>query len=187
PTMKNYGGALPADARDPVYRLMESFSARENFGNGRFVDQVVDFTINKRSLRPYCYRGNDILPEDVPEIHEMRRIAVGMRDTVREENVSGPDRMRVAIHEAGHALVSRVLWPERELKVVSIREDAVSAGKTGLGLVTDKMLTEKNLKAELAICFGGRNAEHLCLGDSGIGSSGDYNRAREIAGLMVKE
>ncbi|MCC8151697.1 MAG: AAA family ATPase, partial [Lachnospiraceae bacterium] len=32
--MKNFGFALHDDVREPVYRLMESFSARENFGNG---------------------------------------------------------------------------------------------------------------------------------------------------------
>ena len=35
-------------------------------------------------------------------------------------------RRRIAVHEAGHALVSRLVWPERRIALISIQADAGS-------------------------------------------------------------
>ncbi|MCD8109611.1 MAG: AAA family ATPase [Clostridiales bacterium] len=184
--MTKSGFVIGDGVSDSVYALMKYFSAMENFGNGRFVDQVIDFTINKRAMRPYIQRGNDISQADIPTPKDLSQVLAGVQ-AFRFRNVRSEEKeKRIAVHEAGHALVSVILSPEREIKMLSVEENAVSGGTTSISIESQGMLTEKFLKADLAVCFGGRNAERLIFGDNDAGAAHDIYRARENARIMVE-
>lgn len=48
-------------------------------------------------------------------------------------------------------------------------------------------MTEKELRGRLASLLAGRNAERLILGDHSEGVGNDYQRAKELANIMVEQ
>lgn len=103
-----------------------------------------------------------------------------------DEEQSESMRRRIAIHEAGHAIVSRIVCPEKKITKVSINADAVSMGKAVIESDSNS-LTENSLKERLAVLFAGRNAERLLLGDHSAGCSSDIAQAKTIAAYMIDD
>ncbi len=94
-------------------------------------------------------------------------------------------RRRLAVHEAGHALVAhglRVGAVER----VSIEPRGKALGVTYISRDTeDPLYVQGELGNRLAMMLGGREAELLVLGSVSSGASDDLKRASELAIEMV--
>ncbi|MEO5733719.1 MAG: AAA family ATPase [Rubrivivax sp.] len=94
-------------------------------------------------------------------------------------------RRRLAIHEAGHALVAhglRVGAVER----VSIEPRGKALGVTYISRESeDPLYAQAELGSRLAMMLGGREAELLALGSVSSGASDDLKRASELAVEMV--
>jgi ATP-dependent Zn protease len=96
------------------------------------------------------------------------------------------ERLTIATHEAGHAVVAYLVGVGRKLEVLSIikRKDA-------LGLLAHSETEERytrtrsELIASIQINFGGMTAEELFFGESGTGPSGDLQSATTLAAQMV--
>ncbi|MDB4932216.1 MAG: ATP-dependent metallopeptidase FtsH/Yme1/Tma family protein [Myxococcaceae bacterium] len=117
----------------------------------------------------------------------MERVAAGLE---RRSRVLTPDeRRRVAYHELGHALVGEVLGGASRVTKVSI----VPRGLGALGYTLKRptedryLLTESELRAQLASLLGGRVAEALFLGEVSTGAASDLSQATEMARAMVVE
>ena len=185
--LESSGFAIADNALDKVKKLMTYFSAQENFGNGRFVDRVIDSTINKRSLRSYGTKFNDIEECDIPEIEDVARVmteVLGVRPNTEKSDLY---KKRIAVHELGHAIVGFALQPERKIDSVSVNEDASSMGRVAINIRRDDAYTEFYMKCELAILFGGRNAERIVFGEHSTGCWEDMSRAKEMAEEMINE
>jgi ATP-dependent Zn protease len=95
------------------------------------------------------------------------------------------EKHRIATHEGGHAVVAHLV-SDRTLEVLSIikRRDA-------LGLLSHSdaeerfTRTEDELKALIAIAFGGMVAEELAFGSASTGPAGDLAYATQLAAQMV--
>ena len=128
--MRRNGFMLDETAVGCVNKVMEYFSKMEDFGNGRFVDKIIDMTINNRAMRAYAQKYyNDITDKDIPEIRDIIRISSKGQALWTDEEQSDSMRRRIAIHEVGHAVVSRIACPEIRIAMVSINADAASMGK----------------------------------------------------------
>ncbi len=180
--MDSYGFSVKDKALDKVKTIMEYYVGTENFGNGRFVDHLIDMTINKRGERKYA-RNNykTITPRDIPDIRE---ISKGER-VLSNEDLPPEVKRRIAIHEVGHAIVSRILDPDHPVYNISINVDA--DGGLGKTAVDNKDInsTESSLRASLAVCFAGRNAERVMLGEQATGCESDIAHARWQAHQMI--
>lgn len=100
------------------------------------------------------------------------------------------DRCIIALHEAGHAIVSRILLPENRLKRISILPASRSMAGYNLSIPQDKsILSKRHIENQIAVILGGRAAEVMINGQDGVtsGASGDLTRAAELAGLMITE
>ena len=95
-------------------------------------------------------------------------------------------RRRIAVHEAGHAIMTILLDPHRKITAVSINADAESMGKAIMENTGDS-ITESMMKANLAVLFGGRNAERIVFGEHSTGCAADYKEARQLASAMVND
>jgi cell division protease FtsH len=97
------------------------------------------------------------------------------------------ERNRIAVHEAGHAIVARLL-DVGVVEKVSILKRGRALGVT---LVTnDQDLTlqsEPQLRARMAMLLGGRAAEHLVLKTFSTGAANDLERVSNMAYRMVTE
>jgi len=98
---------------------------------------------------------------------------------------------RTAYHEIGHALVGMKTDPQSDpLHYVSVVPRGQTLGVT-VNLPTKDQVsyTEGQLKAKLAMIFGGRQAESIIYGKKNIttGASNDIQQATNIATKMVTE
>ena len=105
-------------------------------------------------------------------------------------NVSREDKAIIALHEAGHALVTHLLLPEHQIKRVSILPSTRGAAGYSLSIPPEKSVMKRSyLNAQLKVLLGGRAAEELAGGEMELtsGASDDLKRAAELAASMVMD
>src|SRR5439155_5793648 len=101
---------------------------------------------------------------------------------------SEQEKLVIAYHEAGHALVSHALPNADPVHKVSIIPRGRALGYTLTLPLEDKYLvTRSELSDELSMLLGGRTAEELIFTDPTTGAQNDIERATKIARSMVTE
>ncbi len=98
------------------------------------------------------------------------------------------ERLRTAYHEAGHAIVGRLVPEHDPVHKVSIIPRGRALGVTMFLPERDRYsATRRRLESEIASLFGGRVAEELIYGADSIttGAENDIERATAIARNMV--
>ena len=127
-------------------------------------------------------KGRDkVLMEDFEEARD--KVLMG---TARKSMMlTDEDKRITAWHEAGHALVGKLLPDADPLHKVTIIPRGRALGLTW-HLPEDKVhMTRTRMLAELRVLFGGREAEKLVFGDVTTGAYSDIKRATQIAERMV--
>ena len=100
--------------------------------------------------------------------------------------MSDKDKMRTAIHEAGHAIVQHYVKNNEPIHEVSIVPRGAAAGYTmSRPSDDDKHVTKEKLIDQISMLLGGRVSEEIFLKDVSTGASNDIQRATEIARNMV--
>jgi cell division protease FtsH len=98
-----------------------------------------------------------------------------------EHALNGHERVRIARHESGHAIVAAVL-EMGVLEEVTIVPRGEALGAAFVSKLTDKRLyTELDLTHEIMLLLGGRNAELLAFGEASTGAVQDLQAASAIA------
>ena len=104
-----------------------------------------------------------------------------------ERALTDDERTRIAIHEAGHGLVAALLGTG-VLEEVTILP---RGGALGVALITktqDKYLyTETEMRNEVQVLLGGRNAELLMFDEASSGAAQDLQEASRITLDMVSK
>lgn len=118
------------------------------------------------------------------EIDEAReRIALGIK---RRFKYSEKEKSQVAYHEAGHAIVTYLLVPAKDVFKITIIPRGPTGGVTWIPereetFVEDKHMLLNNIK----ISLGSYAAERIKFGNTTDGVSGDFSHAYRIAHSMV--
>jgi cell division protease FtsH len=100
--------------------------------------------------------------------------------------ISEEERKLTAYHEAGHALVARLLPNTDPVHQVTIIPRGLAGGFTMILPKEDKYYaTKTSMEEKIIHLLGGRVAEKLTLNDISTGASNDIERATEIARAMV--
>ncbi|MEE4638633.1 MAG: ATP-dependent zinc metalloprotease FtsH [Wenzhouxiangella sp.] len=102
--------------------------------------------------------------------------------------MSEDDKRLTAYHEAGHAIVGRIVPEHDPVYKVTIIPRGRALGVTMFLPEEDKYsMTRQQLRSQLASLFGGRVAEELIYGKDNVttGASNDIERASAIARNMV--
>ena len=97
--------------------------------------------------------------------------------------ISERDRKITAYHEAGHALVTKLLLPEHYISKVTIIPSVKGAGGFNLSIPKDTLFqSQRQLKANIQVLLAGRVAEELIFGESEIttGASNDIQKASSL-------
>jgi cell division protease FtsH len=107
----------------------------------------------------------------------------------RKSRVITPrERLMTAYHEAGHALVARMLPHADPVRKVSIVARGMAGGYTRVVPDEDRMFKTKNqFEDELAVFMAGQVAESMVFDELSTGASNDIERATHIARRMVTE
>ncbi|MFQ3249838.1 MAG: cell division protease FtsH [Glaciecola sp.] len=102
--------------------------------------------------------------------------------------MSEEEKTNTAYHEAGHAIVGRLVPKHDPVYKVSIIPRGRALGVTMYLPEQDKYsISKEELESNIASLFGGRIAEEITLGEAGVttGASNDIERATDIAKKMV--
>jgi cell division protease FtsH len=102
--------------------------------------------------------------------------------------MSEQEKLTIAYHESGHALVGHVLRGTDPIHKVSIVARGRALGWTLALPLEDKYLhTRSELEDSMAMLLGGRTAEELVFGEITTGASDDIERCTDIARGMVTQ
>ena len=99
------------------------------------------------------------------------------------------EKEMTAFHEAGHAIVGRLVPEHDPVYKVSIIPRGRALGVTMFLPEKDKYsISKRKINSQIASLFGGRIAEELVYGKDAVttGASNDIERATELAHKMVK-
>ncbi len=100
--------------------------------------------------------------------------------------INDKDKKITAIHEAGHAVVTKFIRPDEPVHQISIIPSGRAAGYTlSLPIEDRSHMSKKDMENEIVTLLGGRVAEAIVIGDICTGASNDIQRATNIARSMV--
>ena len=138
--------------------------------------------LNEAAIIATVKKHEDIENSDIEEA--VKKVTVGIEKHSRV--YSEKDKKLTAYHEAGHAVVSKYLPTQTDVKEVSIIPRGVAGGYTMYKSDEDKYYISKTeMKEKLVALLGGRAAEKLVLDDISTGASNDIEVATKIAREMV--
>ena len=138
--------------------------------------------LNEAAIIATIKRHKAITNKDIEDA--VKKVTVGLEKHSRV--ISEKDKKLTAFHEAGHAIVSRYLETQKEIKEVSIIPRGVAGGYTMYKTNEDKFYVSKQeMQEKLISLLGGRAAEKLALDDISTGASNDIEVATKIATDMV--
>jgi cell division protease FtsH len=167
-------------ALDPAVEL-RMIAARTPGFTGADLENVV----NEAALLAARREKNSVTMDELEEAID--RASMGLERKSRV--ISGREKVRVAAHEMGHALVAHFCENLDPVHRVTI----VARGTAALGLTMTRpledryMATEPELKDMLAFAMGGRVAEEIVFGEVSTGAQNDLEKATQIARAMVAE
>ena len=138
--------------------------------------------LNEAAIVATINKHKKIQMSDLEEA--VKKVTVGLEKHSRV--ISDKDKRLTAYHEAGHAIVSKFLETQKDVKEVSIIPRGLAGGYTMYKTNEDKYYISKTeMEEKLIALLGGRAAEKIALNDISTGASNDIEVATEIAKDMV--
>jgi cell division protease FtsH len=138
--------------------------------------------LNEAAIVATINKHKKIQMSDLEEA--VKKVTVGLEKHSRV--ISNKDKRLTAYHEAGHAIVSKFLETQTDVKEVSIIPRGLAGGYTMYKTNEDKYYISKTeMEEKLIALLGGRAAEKIALNDISTGASNDIEVATEIAKDMV--
>ncbi len=140
--------------------------------------------INEGALLAARRGKQEIAMEELEE--SIERVIAGPERKSRL--ISEEEKLVIAYHETGHALVGWALPMADPIHKVTIIPRGRSLGHTQALPTEDKYLMRRSeLVDQLAMLLGGRTAEELIFADPTTGAANDIEKATETARKMVME
>lgn len=180
PDTKGRGEIIAIHAKDKVFskdalaQLAELAESTSGFSGAEL--QSLFETASRRAVR----NGQDMIQKADVDYALDRTILGNTSRSLQDYDT----KRRVAIHEAGHAIVASLTKPG------SIRKATIIPRGDALGYVAPipkelHLSTTSDLLERLAMVLAGGVAERMHLGEHSIGVSGDVGQAKQIIEQMV--
>ena len=140
--------------------------------------------LNEAAIIATTRKHEKIVMDDLEEA--VKKVTVGLQKNSRV--ISEKDKKLTAYHEAGHAVVSKYLETQQDVKEISIIPRGLAGGYTMYKTNEDKYyISRTEMEEKLVALLGGRAAEKIALNDISTGASNDIEVATQIAKDMVKK
>ena len=149
-----------------------------------FTGADLENILNEAALLAARKRKELIAMEDLEEAID--RVMMGLER--RGMAISPKEKEKIAVHEAGHALMGLMMPNADPLHKVSIIPRGMALGVTTQLPLDDKHIYDKSdLFSRIHILMGGRCAEEVFYGKDGIttGAENDLQRATDLAYRIV--
>lgn len=148
-----------------------------------FTGAEIENLLNESAILAAKENRKKISTEDIQK--SIMKVTLGPQKKSRV--IDEKDKYDTAIHESGHALISKLAKEKSPVHEVSI---IPRGGAGGYTLSTDDDTTvyfREKLLSKIQMLLGGITAEKLYVGDISTGASNDLKRATDIARRMVSE
>jgi len=153
-------------------------------GTPGFCGADLENLLNEAALLAARMDKKAIEREDIEEAIE--RVLAGPERKSRVINEK--EKSMIAHHEAGHALVAKLIPHTDPVHKVTILPRGMALGYTLHRPEEDRHLkTRTELLAIMSVCLGGRVAEKLCFNEMTTGAEDDLKKVTDIARRMVCE
>ena len=170
---------------DDSEEAIESLAMRTQGSSAADIDALI-----REAIYHAVSEGRDPTAQDIEEA--CARVVYG---SVRTDlSLAKEEKWSTACHEAGHAIATHVLLPNRKLDYLSIQPRSNSLGFVSYRQDSDNAegalsLTVSELKAQLIVLLAGREAERLMLGAEHMctGATSDLQRANQLAFHAIAE
>ena len=151
-------------------------------GTPGFVGADIENLVNEAAILA-ARRDKKVIGQ--PEFEEsVERVIAGPERKSRL--ISDEERVIIAYHEAGHAVVMHTLPEADPVQKITIIGRGMAAGYTLALPIEDRVLqSRKKMLAEMIGLMGGRTAEQLVFDDYTSGAANDIQRVTKIARNMV--
>ena len=147
-----------------------------------FTPADIENLLNEAALLTARRNGRKIRMNEIEEA--ITKVIAGPEKKSRV--ISDSERKLTAYHEAGHAIVARMLPNTDPVHQITIIPRGRAGGFTMILPKEDKYYgTKTDMQEQIVHLLGGRVAEKLTLFDISTGASNDIMRATEIARDMV--
>ena len=172
-------------ARESIIKLhMKNKPISENINIKDLARQTVLFTgamienlLNEAAIKA-ATSGDEVI--DNYHIESAFYTIIAGKEKKDRQNISEMERKITAYHEAGHALITKLVAPENSVTKVTIIPSTRGIGGFSMNVPKDKAyLTKRELIARIQISLAGRVAEELIFGKEDIttGASNDIEKA----------
>ena len=164
-------------------KLAEDVSLKDIAGDtAGFTGAELANIINEAAIVATINKHTEITQKDIDDA--LKKVTVGVEKHSRI--MTDKDKYLTAYHEAGHAVVSRFLETQKDIKEISIIPRGIAGGYTMYKQNEDKYYISKTEMLEKMISLmGGRASEQLVLNDISTGASNDLEVATDIAKKMI--
>ena len=149
-----------------------------------FTGADLENLLNEAALLAARKGKEEITMEEIEEA--LDRITMGLER--KGMTISPKEKEKIAIHEAGHALMGLVSDDDDRVHKISIIPRGMALGVTQQLPIEDKHIYDrKDLYNKILVLLGGRAAEEVFFGKEGIttGAENDLQRATDLAYRMV--
>lgn len=158
---------------------LDAWAGRTTFFTGAQLESMV----NEAAIR--AVREGE---KEIGERHMEKAYLSQMAGDERPLNMSEKEKRIIAVHEAGHAVLTHHLLPDSTLTRVTILPSSKGAAGYSLSTAPDRVLyTRKELLCRMAVALGGRMAEEMVFGRENVtnGASNDLEKVEAIAKQMA--
>ncbi len=140
--------------------------------------------VNEAALHAVRHDRDQVEQADVDAARE--RLVLGQR--LDSSLLRTRERERIAVHEAGHAVIGIFTDTADPVNRVTILPSGRALGLTEQLPVEEKrLLARDEMEGQLAVMMGGRVAERALTGQTSSGGANDLVRATQLARRMVAE
>ena len=181
PDVKGREEILKVHARNKKFDSTVDFKQIARITSG-FTGAEIENLLNEAAILATRDNKTSISMKDITE--GIDKVTMGPQKKSRV--VTERDKKITAYHEAGHAIVGRLVQNNEPIHEVSIVPRGNAAGYTVSRPENDDThITKTKLLDTITMMLSGRKAEQIFLGDYTTGASNDIERATSIARKMV--
>jgi cell division protease FtsH len=153
-------------------------------GTPGFSGADIEILVNEAAIHAARFGKDKVSKDDF----EYAKDKVMMGAERRSMLLSDKEKKATAIHEAGHALVAKLLKNTDPVHKLTIVPRGMALGLMQQLPERDKHTYSKDYwMDQLVVFFGGKAAEEIVLGEMNTGASSDLERATSIVRKMVCE
>ena len=183
PDVKGREGIIKIHAKNKTIDKDVDFKQIARLTSG-FTGADIESFLNEAAILAARDSRLIITMEDITE--GINKVIMGPQKKSRL--ITEKDKKITAYHEAGHAIIAKLLDSGDSVHEVSIIPRGMAGGYTSTRPSDDdEHFTFNRLNNKISMMMGGRVAEELVFGDITAGASSDISRATEVARKMVTE